>query len=92
MFIYVQDLTHNMDSTIKYVKEAKEYHTCSEEEYNQYLEKMYRKLDNMLDKLKQISCNKKLISKYEKKVKEIKWFTLKSRRGDINEITRRKEI
>ena len=92
MFIYVQDLTYNMDDTIKYVKEAKEYHTCSEEEYNQYLEKMYRKLDNMLDKLKQISCNKKLISKYEKKVKEIKWFTLKSRRGGINEITRRKEI
>ena len=72
MFIYVQDLTYNMDDTIKYVKEAKEYHTCSEEEYNQYLEKMYKKLDNMLDKLKQISCNKKLISKYEKKVKEIK--------------------
>ena len=73
MFIYVQDLTYNMDDTIKYVKEAKEYHTCSEEEYNQYLEKMYRKLDNMLNKLKQISCNKKLISKYEKKVEEIKW-------------------
>ena len=72
MFIYVQDLTYNMDDTIKYVKEAKEYHTCSEEEYNQYLEKMYRKLDNMLNKLKQISCNKKLISKYEKKVEEIK--------------------
>ena len=71
MFIYVQDLTYNMDDTIKYVKEAKEYHTCSEEEYNQYLEKMYRKLDNMLDKLKQISCNKKLISKYEKKVEEL---------------------
>ena len=72
MFIYVQDLTYNMDDTIKYVKEAKEYHTCSEEEYNQYLDKMYRKLDNMLDKLKQISCNKKLISKYEKKVEELK--------------------
>ena len=71
MFIYVQDLTYNMDDTIKYVKEAKEYHTCSEEEYNQYLKKMYRKLDNMLDKLKQISCNKKLISKYEKKVEEL---------------------
>ena len=72
MFIYVQDLTYNMDDTIKYVKEAKEYHTCSEEEYNQYLDKMYRKLDNMLNKLKQISCNKKLISKYEKKVEELK--------------------
>ena len=72
MFVYVQDLTYNMDDTIKYVKEAKEYHTCSEEEYNQYLEKMYRKLENMLDKLKQISCNKKLINKYEKKVEEIK--------------------
>ena len=73
MFVYVQDLTYSMDSTIKYVKEAKEYHTCSEEEYNQYLDKMYKKLDNMLEKLKQISCNKKLISKYEKKVEEIKW-------------------
>ena len=72
MFVYVQDLTYSMDSTIKYVKEAKEYHTCSEEEYNQYLDKMYKKLDNMLEKLKQISCNKKLISKYEKKVEEIK--------------------
>ena len=71
MFIYVQDLTYNMDDTIKYVKEAKEYHTCSEEEYNQYLDKMYRKLDNMLDKLKHISCNKKLISKYEKTVEEL---------------------
>ena len=71
MFIYVQDLTCNMDDTIKYIKEAKEYHTCSEEEYNQYLDKMYRKLDNMLNKLKQISCNKKLISKYEKKVEEL---------------------
>ena len=71
MFIYVQDLTYNMDDTIKYVKEAKEYHTCSEEEYNQYLDNMYRKLGNMLDKLKQISCNKKLISKYEKKVEEL---------------------
>ena len=71
MFIYVQDLTYNMDDTIKYVKEAKEYHSCSEEEYNQYLEKMYKKLDNMLEKLKQISCNKKLISKYEKKVEEL---------------------
>lgn len=72
MFVYVRDLTYNMDYTIKYVKEAKEYHTCSEEEYNQYLDKMYRKLDNMLEKLKQISCNKKLISKYEKKVEGIK--------------------
>ena len=72
MFIYAQDLTYNMDNTIKYVKEAKEYRTCSEEEYNQYLDKMYRKLDNMLNKLKQISCNKKLISKYEKKVEELK--------------------
>ena len=71
MFIYVQDLTYNIDDTIKYVKEAKEYHSCSEEEYNQYLDKMYRKLGNMLNKLKQISCNKKLISKYEKKVEEI---------------------
>ena len=71
MFISVKNLTYNIDTTITYVKEAKEYHTCSEEEYNQYLDKMYKKLDNMLEKLKQISCNKKLISKYEKKVEEL---------------------
>lgn len=72
MFISVKDLTYNIDTTIKYIKEAKEYHSCSEEEYNQYLEKMHRKLDIMIEKLKQISCNKKLINKYEKKVEEVK--------------------
>ena len=72
MFISVKDLTYNIDTIITYVKEAKEYHSCSETEYIQYLEKMYRKLDSMLEKLKQISCNKKLIIKYEKKVEEIK--------------------
>ena len=72
MFITVKNLIYNIDTTITYVEEAKEYHSCSEEEYNQYLDKMYRKLDNMLEKLKQISSSKKLISKYEKKVEEIK--------------------
>ena len=72
MFISVKNLTYGIDSTITYVKEAKEYHSCSESEYNQYLEKMYRKLDNMVKKLKQVSNNEKLISKYEKKVEEIK--------------------
>lgn len=72
MFISVKDLTYNIDTIITYVKEAKGYHSCSEAEYNQYLEKMYKKLDNMIAKLKQISCNKKLISKYEKKVEELK--------------------
>lgn len=72
MFISVKNLTYGIDTTITYVEEAKEYHSCSEAEYNQYLDKMYKKLDNMLEKLKQISCNKKLINKYEKKVEEIK--------------------
>ena len=72
MFISVKNLTYGIDTTITYVREAKEYHSCSESEYNQYLEKMYRKLDNMIEKLKQISCNKKLISKYEKKVEVLK--------------------
>lgn len=72
MFVCVKDLTYGIDTTITYVEEAKEYHSCSEEEYNQYLEKMYKKLDNMIKKLKQISCNKKLISKYEKKVEVLK--------------------
>jgi predicted aldo/keto reductase-like oxidoreductase len=71
MFISVKDLTYGIDSTITYVNEAKEYHSCSESEYNQYLEKMYRKLDNIVKKLKQISSNEKLISKYEKKVEEL---------------------
>lgn len=72
MFISVKDLTHNIDTTITYVNEAKEYHSCSEEEYNEYLCVMYRKLDNMLKKLKQISSNSKLINKYEKKVSDTK--------------------
>lgn len=72
MFISVKNLTYNIDKAITYVKEAKEHHTCSEEEYNQYLYRMYRKLDNMIEKLRQISCNKKLINKYEKKVSDIK--------------------
>lgn len=71
MFISVKNLTYGIDSTITYVKEANEYHSCSESEYNQYLEKMYRKLDNMVKKLKQVSSNEKLISKYEKKVEEL---------------------
>ena len=45
MFISVKNLTYNIDTTITYVKEAKEYHICSEEEYNQYLKKMYKKLN-----------------------------------------------
>lgn len=72
MFISVKDLTYNMNTAITYVEEAMEYHSCSELEYNQYLEKMYNKLDSMLEKLRQISCNEKLISKYENKVKELK--------------------
>lgn len=72
MFISVKDLTYSIDTTISYVNGAKEYHSCSEAEYNQYLEKMYKKLDGMIEKLRQISCNKKLICKYENKVEEIK--------------------
>ena len=72
MFISVKNLTYSIDTAITYVDEEKKHHYCSEAEYNQYLEKMYKKLDNMLEKLKQISSNKKLISKYEKKVEELK--------------------
>lgn len=72
MFISVKNLTYSIDTAITYVEEAKKHHSCSEAEYNQYLGKMYGKLDNMLEKLKQISSNKKLISKYEKKVEELK--------------------
>ena len=72
MFISVKNLTCGIDTAITYVEEAKKHHSCSEAEYNQNLEKMYKKLDNMLEKLKQISSNKKLISKYEKKVEELK--------------------
>lgn len=72
MFITVKNLIYNIDTTITYVREAKEYHSCSEEEYNQYLDKMYRKLNNMIEKLSQISSNKKLINKYTNKVEELK--------------------
>ena len=76
MFISVKNLIYSIDTAITYVEEAKEYHSCSEEEYNRYLDKMYRKLDIMIEKLRHISCNKTLISKYEKKVSDIKWVDL----------------
>lgn len=72
MFITVKALTENIDTSIAYLKDAKMCHNCSENEYDEYLTKMYSKLDKQLEKLKSISCNHKLINTYIKKVEEIK--------------------
>lgn len=72
MFITVKALTENIDTSIAYLKDAKMCRTCSENEYEEYLTKMYSKLDKQLEKLKSISCNHKLINTYIKKVEEIK--------------------
>lgn len=72
MFVTVKSLIHTIDNNIHYIQDAKEHHNCSEQKYNDYLMKMYCLLDRQLDKLKSISCNLNLISRYEKKVKEIK--------------------
>lgn len=72
MFITVKALTENIDTGIAYLKDAKMCHNCSKNEYEEYLTKMYSKLDKQLEKLKSISCNHKLINTYIKKVEEIK--------------------
>lgn len=72
MFVTIKALTSLIDDNIYYIQDAKKHHDCSEEEYKQYLDKMYSKLDRQIEKLKSISCNSNLISRYEKKIKEIK--------------------
>ena len=72
MFITVKALTQNIDTSITYLKDAKMCHNCSENEYEEYLTKMYSKLDKRLEELKSISSNAKLINTYVKKVEEIK--------------------
>lgn len=72
MFVTIKALTSLIDDNIYYIQDAKRHHNCSEEEYNQYLDKMYSKLDRQIEKLKSISCNTKLINTYIKKVEEIK--------------------
>lgn len=72
MFTTVQGLTTLIDEDIAYIKDAKNHHECSEDEYNAYLIKMYALLDGRISALKSISCNHKLIDKYERKVEEIK--------------------
>lgn len=72
MFMTVKALTENIDTSVAYLKDAKMYHNCSKTEYEEYLAKMYSKLDKQLEELKNISCNHKLINTYVKKVEEIK--------------------
>ena len=72
MFITVKALTQSIDTSIAYLNDAKMYHNCNENEYEEYLAKMYSKLNKRLEELKSISCNHKLITTYMKKVEEIK--------------------
>ena len=66
MFTTVKALTFYMDNTIKYYNEgvaSKEQHDA--ETYNKWHASIASTLRGQLDKLKQISTNKKVIAKYE---------------------------
>ena len=72
MFTSVKSLTAYIDKNIEYILDAKNHHECSEKEYQSYLIRMYDLLDEQISKLKSISCNHKLILRYENKVNEVK--------------------
>ncbi len=74
MFVSVKNLLLMVEQNIEWVKEAKDFHTCSQAEYEEYLDSMYKKLDNQLLKLHKISSNTKLISSYEKKIDKVKAY------------------
>ena len=66
MFISVKALTSYMDDTIKYYNEgvaSKEQHDT--ETYKKWYASITSTMCGQLDKLKQISTNKKVIAKYE---------------------------
>lgn len=71
MFVSVQSLTTVIDERLQYLKEARENKNNFEKSvFEEYENKMKKTLENNLIKLKQISCNKKLIERYEKKINE----------------------
>ena len=71
MFVKVQDLTYLIDKRLQYLKEARENkNNFDVSEFEAYKKEMRKTLENNLVKLKQISNNKKLIERYEKKINE----------------------
>lgn len=72
MFVSVKSLTKALDQDFIYLADgvaSKEAH--SEEEYSEWLSYITNKINNRIEKLKQISSNEKLIAKYACKVNEL---------------------
>lgn len=67
MFVTVSAVTAILDNNIRYVYEARENNLGDDNYYSMMHDKIYKGLE----KLKEISCNRKLIAKYETKVNEL---------------------
>lgn len=73
MFVSVKSLTEALDQDFIYLadgvasKEAR-----SKEEFDKWLSYITNKINNRIEKLKQISSNEKLITKYVCKANELK--------------------
>ena len=73
MFVSVKSLTATLDQELQWYREGiatKEQH--SEQEFNNWLEKITRSINAKYIRLQQISCNKSLIEKYKKEIEELK--------------------
>lgn len=69
MFAKVQDLTYLIDKNLKWLEEgvaSKESH--NKDEYEKWLTDVVSKLKGQVARLKEVSCNDKLIARYERKV------------------------
>lgn len=72
MFISVKHLTSNIDDAIQYYIEGMASRTChTVDEFNEWHTKIVEQLIARLAKLKQISSNSRLISKYENKINSV---------------------
>lgn len=71
MFVSIQSLTSLMDKRLKYLEEARaNKENFTEETLLNYEKDMQETLQKNLEKLKYISCNDKLIARYEKKIQK----------------------
>lgn len=72
MFISVKHLTSNIDDSIQYYIEGMNNRTChTVDEFNVWHTKIVEQITARLAKLKQISSNSRLISKYENKINSV---------------------
>jgi len=79
MFVSVKDLTEALDQDFIYLADgvaSKEAH--SKEEFGKWLSYITNKINNRIEKLKQISSSEKLIAKYVCKANKLKAMCLKS--------------